>query len=58
VTVSSDPSTTNAERSAVAAALRGVEAEVLLHAVTALRAAGFLTEAESQAKRQRLAARL
>lgn len=53
-----DTTTMDAERSAVAAALRGVEAEVLLRAATALRAAGFLSEAEFQAKRRRLAAQL
>jgi hypothetical protein len=51
-----DISMVDAERSAVSAALRDLEAEVLLRAVTALRAAGFLTEAEFQAKRQRLVA--
>lgn len=39
-------------------ALRGLEAEVLLRAVTALRLDGILSEAEYQAKRQRLAAQL
>jgi len=39
-------------------ALRGLEAEVLLRAVSALRLDGILSEAEYQAKRQRLAAQL
>ncbi|HUS44104.1 MAG TPA: hypothetical protein VMY16_15690 [Ilumatobacteraceae bacterium] len=38
--------------------LRSIEAEVLLSAVGALRVAGFLTEDEYQAKRQRLTALL
>ncbi|MGB3734641.1 MAG: hypothetical protein WA964_06780 [Ilumatobacter sp.] len=37
---------------------RSVEAEVLLHAVHALRREGILTDAECEAKRQRLATRL
>jgi hypothetical protein len=47
-----------ADRSAGVSWLRSVEAEVLLSAISALRAGGFLTEAEFQAKRQRLAAQL
>ena len=58
VLAATDSTTMHAERSAVAAALRSVEAEVLLGAVSALRAGGFLTEAEYQAKRRRLAAQL
>ena len=37
---------------------RGVEAEVLLQAVTALHRDGILTDAEYETKRQRLAAQL
>ena len=37
---------------------RGVEAEVLLEAVTALHRDGILTDAEYETKRQRLAAQL
>jgi hypothetical protein len=37
---------------------RCIEAEALLHAVTALRRDGILTDAEYEAKRQRLAAQL
>ena len=58
VLAATDTTTMDAERSAVATALRSVEAEVLLSAISALRAGGFLTEAEFQAKRQRLAAQL
>ncbi|MGA7758012.1 MAG: hypothetical protein WBL31_03285 [Ilumatobacteraceae bacterium] len=47
-----------ADRSAGVSWLRSVEAEVLLSAISALRSGGFLTEAEYQAKRQRLAAQL
>jgi hypothetical protein len=46
-----------ADRPVGMASLRGIETEVLLRAITALRAAGMLSEAEYQAKRQRLAAR-
>ena len=52
------PTTDTADRSAGVSWLRSVEAEVLLGAISALRAGGFLTEAEFQAKRQRLAALL
>ncbi len=38
--------------------IRGLEAEVLLRAVTALRLDGILSEVEYQAKRQRLVAQL
>ncbi len=57
--VDTDSSTVDiADRSAGVSWLRSVEAEVLLSAIGALRAGGFLTEAEYQAKRQRLAAQL
>ena len=57
--VDTDSSTVDtADRSAGVSWLRSVEAEVLLSAISALRAGGFLTEAEFQAKRQRLAAQL
>ena len=46
------------ERSAGVSWLRSIEADVLLSAVSALRAAGFLTEDEYQAKRRRLTAQL
>jgi hypothetical protein len=50
-------STSNAtDRAAGVSWLRTVENEVLLSAVEALRVAGFLTEDEYQAKRQRLVA--
>jgi hypothetical protein len=55
-TESSTPET--ADRSAGVSWLRSLEAEVLLGAIGTLRAGGFLTEAEFQAKRQRLAALL
>jgi hypothetical protein len=48
--------TNDVDRSVGMASLRVVEAEVLLRAATALRLDGFLTEAEYQAKRRRLAA--
>jgi hypothetical protein len=55
VLVHTDCSTSNAtDRSAGVSWLRSVENEVLLSAVEALRVAGFLTEDEYQAKRQRL----
>lgn len=37
---------------------RSLESQVLLKAITALRRAGILTDAECEAKRQRLTARL
>ncbi len=46
------------DQSAGVSWLRTIEAEVLLGAVSALRATGFLTEDEYQAKRQRLTAQL
>jgi hypothetical protein len=46
------------DRSAGVSWLRSIEAEVLLSAASALRVAGFLTEAEYEAKRQRLTAQL
>ncbi len=46
------------DRSAGVSWLRSIEAEVLLSAASALRAGGFLTEDEYQAKRQRLTAQL
>ncbi len=52
------PTTDTTDRSAGVSWLRSVEAEVLLSAISALRAGGLLTEAEFQAKRQRFAALL
>lgn len=46
------------ERSAGVSWLRSIEADVLLSAVSALWVAGFLTDAEYEAKRQRLTAQL
>lgn len=48
----------DADRPVGVSSLRGVEAQVLLRAVRALRLDGILTEAEYEAKRQRLAAHL
>ncbi len=56
-----DPRTSTiepADRSVGLSTLRGIEAQVLLRAVTALRLDGILSEAEYETKRQRLAARL
>lgn len=47
-----------ADRPVGLSALRGIETEVLLQAVTALRLDGTLSEAEFQAKRRQLAAEL
>ena len=55
VPTNSSPSNAT-DRSAGVTWLRTVENEVLLSAVEALRVAGFLTEDEYQAKRQRLVA--
>ncbi len=52
----SSPMASN-ERSGVSW-LRSIEADVLLSAVSALWVAGFLTDAEYEAKRQRLTAQL
>ena len=46
------------ERSAGVSWLRSIEADVLLSAVSALWVAGFLTDAEYEAKRRRLTAQL
>jgi len=47
----------DADRSVGLSSLRHLEAEELLRAVTALHLDGMLSEAEYQAKRQRLASR-
>lgn len=46
------------DRPAAGSRVRRLEAEVLLQAITALHLADFLTDAEYEAKHQRLAARL
>ena len=53
-----DSSTMATERSAGVSWLRSIEADVLLSAVSALWVAGFLTDAEYEAKRRRLTAQL
>ena len=46
------------DRPVVCSHVRRLEVEVLLQAITALRRANILTDAEYEAKRQRLTARL
>jgi hypothetical protein len=48
---------TDTDRPVGLAALRVIEGEVLLAAITALRMGGLLTDDEYQTKRERLAAR-